>query len=302
MTPDSAASWLPETIRRVGSLELRARHIVEGFLAGMHRSPYFGRSLEFRQHRQYTRGDDLRHVDWKVWARQDRLYVKQFEEDTNLRATLLVDQSASMSYGNGPLSKHELAATAAASLAYLLLRQNDAVGCVAFDSGLRGQTPQRSSRGHLTAIADLLRVPPGGARTDLGAALSSAAQAVPRRGLTILLSDLLADTAGLAAGLGELRRRGHDLIVLQVLDPDELEFPFEGPTRFEGLESDEGLDCDPHALRRDYLAALEAFLARCRQAARQHGADYALLRADRPLDVALTAVLAARLRRRRSGV
>src|SRR5262245_25540004 len=152
MTTASKRSLHPEVIKRIGRLEIRARHIVEGLLSGMHRSPYFGQSVEFLQHREYTPGDDLRHVDWKVWARQDRWYVKQFEEDTNLRATLLVDTSGSMRYGRGTFDKYEYGCTIAASLAYLLLRQQDAVGCIAFDDAIRTQVPQRTKRSHLNAI------------------------------------------------------------------------------------------------------------------------------------------------------
>jgi len=148
----------PETIKQIGRLEIRARHVVEGFLAGMHRSPYFGQSVEFLQHREYVAGDELRHVDWKVWARQDRLYVKQFEEETNLRCLLLVDVSNSMSYGRGPMSKYEYACTAAACLAYLILRQHDAVGCVAFDEKVRKATPVRTKRTHLHSVIETLNV------------------------------------------------------------------------------------------------------------------------------------------------
>lgn len=210
MTQDSAASLLPEVVRRVGRLEVRARYVVEGFLSGLHRSPYFGQSLEFREHRQYTRGDDLRHVDWKVWARQDRLYVKQYEEDTNLRALLLVDQSASMAYGEGPLNKHEYAATLASALAYLLLRQNDAVGCMTFSDGVVGLAPPRSSKSRLAGIADLLRVEPSGRKSDIGAAATAAAAQIPRRGMVVVISDLFADPAGLNRGLRQLHLKGHD--------------------------------------------------------------------------------------------
>ena len=149
MTSVSKRSLQPELIKRIGRLEVRARHIVEGLLSGMHRSPYFGQSIEFLQHRQYVSGDDLRHVDWKVWGKQDRLYVKQYEEDTNLRACLLVDLSASMAYGNGAMTKCDYACTAAAALSYLLLRQQDAVGAVAFDESIRQTIPHRTSTGHL---------------------------------------------------------------------------------------------------------------------------------------------------------
>lgn len=300
MTQDSAASLLPDVVRRVGRLEVRARYVVEGFLSGLHRSPYFGQSLEFREHRQYTRGDDLRHVDWKVWARQDRLYVKQYEEDTNLRATMLVDQSASMAYGGGPLSKHEYAATLTSALAYLLLRQNDAVGCITFAAGVTGQVPQRSNKGHLTAVADLLRSEPGGRESDIGAAASAAAAQLPRRGLVVLTSDLFTDPAGLDRGLRQLHLKGHDLIVLHVLDDDELDFPFNRAARFEGLESTQQLACNPRALQKGYLEAMDRFLNETRRICLANRADYQLVRTSAPFDAVLTALLSRRQVRSRS--
>ncbi|MBN2292211.1 MAG: DUF58 domain-containing protein, partial [Pirellulales bacterium] len=216
--PEQPRFLNPEAIKRIARLDLRARHVVEGFLAGMHRSPYFGESVEFRQHREYAWGDDLRHVDWKVWAKQDRYYVKQFEEDTNLRATLLVDVSASMQYGSGPLNKHEYACTIAASLAYLLLRQQDAVGCVAFDHAIRAAAPLRTRRNHLTSIIQTLDIDRPQPKTDVGQVLSEAAESYPRRGMMILVSDLLADREAVFAGLKQLRARGHDVLVFHVMD------------------------------------------------------------------------------------
>lgn len=300
MTPDSAKSLLPEVVRQVGRLEVRARYVVEGFLSGLHRSPYFGQSLEFREHRPYVRGDDLRHVDWKVWARQDRLYVKQYEEDTNLRAMLLVDQSASMAYGQGALNKHEYAATLASVLTYLLLKQNDAVGCMTFAGKLRGQTPQRSSRGHLTTIADLLREPPEEKQSDLSIVTSAAAAQLPRRGLVFVISDLLADRAGLNKGLRQLHLKGHDLIVLHLLDDDELDFPFSRATRFEGLEAPSQLACNPRALRNDYLAAMERFLEETRRTCLANQAEYMLVRTSTPFDAVLNELLGRRQMRSRA--
>ena len=258
--PASKKYLHPEAISRIARLELRARHVVEGFLSGMHRSPYFGQSVEFLEHREYTPGDDLRHVDWKVWAKQDRYYVKQFEEDTNLRATLLIDISASMRYGRGPLNKYDYAATVATSLAYLLLRQQDAVGCVTFDSELRAVVPQRARHNHLHSIIQALgRVTPSN-KTDLAPILAQVAETYPRRGLMIVVSDLLTDRTALFKGLRLLRQRGHDVLVLHVMDDDELDFPFDGTTRFEGLESPDALNCNPRALREGYLTSLQRFL------------------------------------------
>ena len=293
--PDSRRFLHPEAIKRISRLEMRARHVVEGFLAGMHRSPYFGQSVEFLQHRQYTPGDDPRFVDWKVWARQDRLYVKQFEEDTNLRATLLVDVSASMRYGSRALSKYEYGCTLAACLAYLILRQQDAVGCLAFDERVRTIVPQRTKRNHLDSVIQALDTSDPQNRTNLYEILRTAAESYPRRGLMVLVSDLLVQREGLFRGLRLLRSRGHDVLVFHVMDDDELDFPFHGPTRFEGLELPRHLSCNPRALRAGYLTALSAYLEEVRRGCAGNNVDYALLRTSQPLDAALASYLSKRL-------
>lgn len=289
--PASRKFLHPEAIKRVARLDLRARKIVEGFLSGMHRSPYFGQSVEFLQHREYTSGDDLRHVDWKVWAKQDRLYVKQFQEDTNLRCMLLVDVSASMQYGRGPMNKYEYACTLAASLAYLILRQQDAVACTPFDESARTTVPFRTRRSHLNSIVQSLSVNEPREKTDLGAILSLAAEELPRRGMMAVVSDLLADREGLFKGLRLLRQRGHDVMVFHVMDDDELDFPFTGATRFEGLEIPEHLTCNPRALREGYLQALTDYLDEVRRRCAATEVDYTLIRTSAPLDAALAAFL-----------
>ena len=293
--PDSKRFLHPEAIKRIARLDLRARHIVEGFLSGMHRSPYFGHSIEFRQHREYVPGDDLRHVDWKVWARQDRLTVKQFEEDTNLRCTLLVDVSKSMSYGNGPMNKYEIGCTIAASLAYLILSQQDAVGCVSFDESIRQTVPIRTKKTHLNSIIEALDRQEPRDKTDMSGLLRQVAETYPRRGMMVLISDLLTDREPLFKGLKLLRQRGHDVLVLHVMDDDELDFPFGGPTRFEGLETDEALNCNPRALREGYLEALNEFLEDVRHTSVKNGIDYKLVRTSEPLDAALAHFISSRL-------
>ncbi len=293
--PDSKRFLHPEAIKRISRLDLRARHVVEGFLSGMHRSPYFGQSIEFAQHREYAFGDDLRHVDWKVWARQDRLYVKQYEEDTNLRCTLLLDVSGSMQYGQGAFTKYEYACTLAASLAYLVLRQQDAVGVVAFDDKVRGQVPTRSKRNHLQSVIETFAVQEPRDKTNMYQVLRAVAESYPRRGMMILLSDLLTDTEQILKGLKLLRQRGHDVLVFHVMDDDELDFPFAGPTRFDGLESDMFLNCNPRALRDGYLEALNAFLEDVRRNCARQTCDYALIRTSDPLDAALATYLSNRL-------
>jgi uncharacterized protein (DUF58 family) len=295
--PDSKKYLHPETIQRIARLELRARYIVEGFLAGTHRSPYFGQSVEFLQHRQYTTGDDLRHVDWKVWARNDRLYVKQFEEDTNLRCNLLVDVSASMSYGRGPLNKYDYACTAAASLAYLVLKQHDAVGCVTFDRQIRQQVPVRSRQRQLQDVVEALKQQPLEEKTGLYDVLHQVAQSMPQRGLMVLISDLLADPESTVRGLRLLRQRGHDVLVIHVLDDDELDFPFNGATRFEGLETLDHLTCNPRALREGYLQAVERYLSHLRRACATLAIDYLLMRTRQPMGPILATMLSKRMSR-----
>ncbi|MFM8890973.1 MAG: DUF58 domain-containing protein [Planctomycetia bacterium] len=284
----------PDAIARIARLELRARAVVEGVLAGLHKSPYKGQSVEFLQHREYVRGDDLRRVDWKVWGRQDRLYVKEFEEETNLRVTLLVDGSASMDYASGPLGKYDCAATLAASLAWLALSHGDAVGCTVFDDKVRATVPSRTRRSHLTSVCEVLEAPRGKRETAFLPVLRSLAETLPRRGLLILVSDLLGDREGMFQGMQLLRTRGHDLVLLHVMDDDELDFPFDGPTRFEGLELPDAIACNPRSLRAGYLAALEEFLLDVRTRAAALRCDYSLVRTGEPVDAALVKFLSRR--------
>ena len=298
MTPASKRYLHPEAIARITRLELRARAVVEGVLAGLHKSPYKGQSVEFLQHREYVRGDDLRRVDWKVWARQDRLYVKEFEEETSLRLALVVDASSSMDYKSGSLSKYEYAATLAASLAWLALSHGDAAGCAVFDSQVRAAVPARTKRSQLASVVEVLETVRGeaskGRATAFLPVLKTLSETLPRRGLVVLISDLLGDREGMFQGMQLLRKRGHDLVLLHVMDDDELTFPFDGPTRFEGLEIPDHLACNPRALRAGYLAALEAFLAESRRRCAAASCDYSLIRTGEPVDAALVQFLSRR--------
>jgi uncharacterized protein (DUF58 family) len=285
----------PETIARISRLDLRARHVVEGFISGMHRSPFFGHSVEFVQHREYVAGDDLRHLDWKVWSKTDRFYVKQYEEETNLRSTIVVDVSESMHYGRGPLNKYNYACTVAACLGYLLLRQQDSVGLITFDDSVRQIVPARSQQTHIDAVVQALHASRPRAKTDLETILRRVAESVSSRGMIILLSDLLADREPLFRGLEMLRHRRHDLLVFHVLDEDELTFPFAGSTRFEGMEELPQLLCDPRALRDGYLQALDEYLAEVRRGCARQGIDYTLVRTGDYLDAALSKFLHHRM-------
>ena len=298
MTPASKRYLHPEAIARITRLELRARAVVEGVLAGLHKRPYKGQSVEVLQHREYVRGDDLRRVDWKVWARQDRLYVKEFEEETSLRLALVVDASSSMDYKSGSLSKYEYAATLAASLAWLALSHGDAAGCAVFDSQVRAAVPARTKRSQLASVVEVLETVRGeaskGRATAFLPVLKTLSETLPRRGLVVLISDLLGDREGMFQGMQLLRKRGHDLVLLHVMDDDELTFPFDGPTRFEGLEIPDHLACNPRALRAGYLAALEAFLAESRRRCAAASCDYSLIRTGEPVDAALVQFLSRR--------
>ena len=221
--------------------------------------------------------------------------MKQFEEDTNLRCLLLVDVSRSMQYGSGALNKYEYACTIAASLAYLMLRQQDAVGCMAFDERLRTKVPPRSKRTHLDSIVEALSLSEPRDKTDMFGVLREVAETYPRRGMVVLLSDFLADRAGTLKGLKLLRQRQHDILVFHVLDDDELDFPFSGPMRFEGLESDERLNCNPRALREGYLEAMRGFLDELRRNCARQTIDYTLIRTSQPLGASIAAFLSNRL-------
>jgi uncharacterized protein (DUF58 family) len=295
-TADDPRRFLhPDTIARLSRLDLRARHVVEGFISGMHKSPFFGHSVEFIQHREYTAGDDIRHLDWKVWSKTDRFYIKQFEEETNLRSTLVVDVSESMHYGRGALNKYEYACTIAACLGYMLLRQQDAVGAITFDSDVRQIVPSRSQQTHIDAIVKAMHVSRPREKTDLEKILRRVAETVTARGMVILVSDLLADREPLFRGLEMLRHRRHDVLVFHVLDDDELTFPFAGSTRFEGMEEQPNLLCDPRALRDGYLEALEEYLVEVRRGCARQGIDYALVRTGDYLDAVLSKFLHHRM-------
>lgn len=284
----------PEVISRVARLEIQARQIVEGFLSGGHRSPYFGQSVEFVQHREYVPGDDVRRIDWKVWSKTDKVYVKLYEEDTNLRTTLIVDLSESMQFGSraarsphGLATKYDYACTTAATLAHLLLRQQDSVGLVAFDEAIRTQVPPHSKRSHLNDILLALDSEEPKQKTDIFDVLRHVAEAQGRRGMIVLISDLLVPRPGLFKGLKLLRHRGHDVLVFHVLDDEELDFNFTGTTKFEGMEELGDVLCDPRSLREGYLAAVQAYLDELRRFCAQQVIDYRTIRTSEHIDAVL---------------
>ena len=250
----------------------------------MHRSPYFGQSIEFVQHREYTPGDDTRRIDWKVWSKTDKYYLKLFEEETNLRTTLLVDISESMQFGSHAITKYDYACQIAGALTYLLLKQQDAVSLTAFDNQVRGQVPSRSTNTHLGSILSVLFQQNPAQKTDLEAILRQTAQEKSQKGMVVLVSDLFVPREGLFQGLRMLRKRGHDVLVLQVLDPEEVEFSYSGVTRFQGMEEAGQLVCDPRSLREGYLTAMQTFLHDIRRRCAAEGIDHETVRTDEHLD------------------
>ncbi|MCA9118144.1 MAG: DUF58 domain-containing protein [Planctomycetaceae bacterium] len=300
MTQDYRRFLLPEAISRISRLEMRARRIVEGFLTGLHRSPYFGNSVEFVQHREYVQGDDVRKIDWKAWSKTDRYYVKLYEEDTNLRTTLLLDVSESMQFGSGAMTKYEYGCTAAAALAFLLLRQQDSVSLTTFDDAVRNQVPSRSRRNHLHAILAAMAAEEPSSKTDLYGMLREVAEKKSEKGMIVLISDLFADREGLFKGLRLLRHRGHDVLLLHILDDQELDFTYSGTTKFEGMEQSGELVCDPRALRTGYMEAMTAFLDEVRRRCARNMVDYQTIRTSEHLDAALAHYLNHRLGMRHS--
>ena len=289
----------PEVIARLGTMELKARTVVEGFLSGLHRSPYKGFSVEFAEYRQYLPGDDLNTLDWKVYARTDRHYVKKFEEETNLECHLLLDQSASMAYrGSAPMSKLEYGSVLAASLAFLMNRQRDATGLIAFDEQIRFRLPAAARPGHLHALLLALERLEPGQRSNVGRPLHQLAEALLKRSLVVVISDLLDDPEPVIKGLRHLKFRGTDVVVFQVLDPTELTFPFKGSSKFKDVETDDEVIADPARARTDYLRELAGLTLRYDRELRGAGIDYVQLDTSQPLDFALLTYLSARSRRK----
>lgn len=277
----------PAVLMSIQSLELRARGVVEGMLTGLHRSPYHGHSVEFSEYRQYVRGDDLRHLDWRLFARSDRYYVKRFEDETNLRCHLLLDTSRSMNFGTLGYTKGNYACTLAATLGYFLTLQRDAVGLLRFDAQIEASLPPRYRPGHLRRLLLLLEEPSLGVSTDLTKPLKQAAERMSRRGMLVLISDLLAPADRLETQLGYLRSRGHDVIVFQILDPSELAFPFTEASLFEDLESGQQIFIDPDSARKEYATKLDAHLQSIQSSCSQLGIDYRRVSTDEPLEQVL---------------
>ena len=297
--PETAQNYLdPKVLNKVTKLELCARLVVEGFVSGMHRSPYHGFSVEFAQHREYVPGDDIRYIDWKIYGKSDRYYIKEFEEETNLRAHLFLDQSESMDYAHdGGMTKFDYAATCCAALAFMIQQQSDAVGLNLFNETVVRSLPPKNTRANLGHLIGSLEEASPTAKTRVGGVLRELAGTLRNRGMVMVFSDLFDDAEDVLKGLREICQRGHDVVVFHILDRDELEFPFERMTLFEGMEELPELLVDPRSLRDAYLEEIGKFQDQIRRGCLGQRIDYVKLVNNQPLDVVLSSYLAARAAR-----
>jgi uncharacterized protein (DUF58 family) len=289
----------PALLERIKGLSLVARRVVEGVLHGLHRSPLHGLSIEFAQHRQYTPGDELKHLDWRVLARSDRYVIKQFEQETNFAGHILLDASRSMLYGEGDRNKLEYAKVLAATLAYVIIQQRDSAGLYVFDSAWRRQVPPGSQPGLIQEILKALESTEPQEKTSIAPLLHELADKVRRRGLVFLISDCFDEVPPVLDGLRHLRFQGHEVVLFHVLHPDEMGFPFDGMVKFEGVELPQHLLTRPRLIRPSYLRNLEAYLKQLQAGCEANRVDYVLTDTSRPLGETLTAYLARRLRVRR---
>jgi uncharacterized protein (DUF58 family) len=286
----------PEIVGKLKGMELKARMVVEGFIAGLHKSPYHGFSVEFAEHRQYMPGDNIRDIDWKVYAKSDRYYIKQYEEETNLKSYLLLDCSASMAYKSDGVSKLDYASLLAAALSFLMLKQRDAVGLVTFDEAIRLYIPPRSKSGHLHVLLQELAGQTPSDKTDIADTLHEMAERITRRGLIVILSDLLDEPSKIISGLKHFRHKHHEIILFHILDPRERDFAFPTEAVFKDMETGEELTTLPWQIRKHYQRATAEFSDHIAAECRQSRIDYHLIDTSVPFDTALYAFLAKRER------
>ena len=286
----------PKIISRLNNLYLKARFVVEGFIVGLHKSPYHGFSVEFSEHRTYGYGDEIRHIDWKLWGKTDKYFVKQFEEETNLKAYLLLDQSSSMHYKSGDTSKLEYAKMLTASLTYLMLKQQDAVGLTLFDNKIRNNIPPRSKKSHINVILSQLENISQGSKTKIAPILHKIAEVTQKRGLIILISDLFDSQEDVLSSLQHFRYKGHEVIVFHILDDQELKLKFNQLTRFLDMETGEEIITEPWHIQKDYQKKIQSFCKFYKTQCRKNNIDYILLNTNTPLDIALSEYLIKRKR------
>ena len=298
MATDYRKFLSPDIVSKLKGMELKARMVVEGFIAGMHKSPYHGFSVEFAEHRQYMPGDSIRDIDWKVYAKSDRFYIKQYEEETNLKAYILLDCSASMGYSSDPSqhNKFDYALTLAASLSYMMIKQRDAVGLVSFADKINQYIPPRSAGGHLHQLLQLFANLKTASTTDLALPLHEMAERIKRRGLVIIISDLFDEPQRIISGIKHFRHRNHEVILFQILDPREKDFGFSGEAVFEDMETGEKITTLPWQIRKDYMKQFDKTVSLIGSECRQARVDYHILDSSTPFDKALYAFLAKRER------
>lgn len=285
----------PEAVARLRNLNLIARTVVEGFITGLHRSPYHGFSVEFSDHREYTPGDNLRDLDWLALARTDKYYIKRYEEETNLRAYLLLDISGSMAYQSGEnVTKIEYGCYLAASLAYLMIRQQDSVGLITFDQSIRANIPPRSTTTHLNQILRHLEAVEPGAVTDVSRTFHDLAEMIRKRGLIVIISDLYDEEREVVRALRHFRHRRHEVILFHVFDRAELDFPFRRLSDFVDLETNERLQIDPRYVREEYRRQIAGFIARYKRACSESRIEYVHTDTSVPYDFLLSAYLSKR--------
>ena len=286
----------PSVLSGLSNLELRARTVVEGFLSGLHKSPNRGFSVEFNDYRHYQRGDDMRHVDWKLYARSDKFYIKQYEDETNVRVVILLDVSASMDYTSGSVSKLNYGITLASALAYFIMRQRDAVGLITFDDEVQEYIPAKCRQPHLMRILRTLAHVESGNKTNAVKPLSDLAASLHKKSMVILISDLLDDEERVINTLQNLRGMGNDVIAFHLMDEAELKFPFNEASEFVDMENQETYITSPAAIREAYLENLNEYLSFCKKKCQRSGIDYCLLNTSEPLDEALSAYMTKRAR------
>ena len=284
----------PSILAGLDNLELRARVVVEGFLSGMHKSPHRGFSVEFNDYRNYNRGDDMRHVDWKLYARTDKFYIKQYEDETNVRCVIVLDTSASMAYSSGGISKLNYGVTLASALAYFIMRQRDAVGLITVDDEIKEFLPPKGRQPHLMRILRALSQVKPGTKTDVVKPLTNLAATLTKKSIVVLITDMLDDEERIIRTLQNLRAMGNDVITFQVMDDAELNFPFNEASEFIDMENNESFITTPATIRKSYLDNLNEFLSFCKKQCQTSGVDYCLLNTANPLDEALSSYMSKR--------
>ena len=297
ITSSKGSKYLdPAALARLKNIKLVARAVVEGFISGLHRSPYKGFSVEFAEYREYSPGDDLKHFDWKVYARTEKEYIRLYQEETNLRVHILLDSSASMSFKSGELTKFDYGSFLTASLAYLAIRQQDSCGLIVFDTDIRHNIPPRSNPIHLKNMLTVLEGVTTTDKTNVAETFHKLAESIVKRSLIIIISDLFDDPEALMKGLHHFRHKRHEVIVFHLMDPAELEFPYDDMTEFQDLETSERINVNPVAVREEYLKRIDAFISRFKHECAKSNIEYVLLNTEIPFEIALASFLSKRAR------